>query len=117
MSTPRKTPRHRARVKVEVQLADQPRALRTFTHDVSAFGLFVKGRRVADPGTVVAVTADLPCGETAQIQGRIARIDRADPRLAQDRGGFGVEIEQADEAWFRYMCELDEAKKRDKKVA
>jgi hypothetical protein len=102
----RKFPRSRLRIPCQLRLpdADHP----GFVLDLGPTGLFVQTAATAAPGTAVKLTLRDPSQPPFELAAKVAR-KRASHRsaaivLAQ---GLGLEVENAPEAYFQLVLELD----------
>lgn len=107
MAVPRKMPRFRRRFRVRYRSDGETDEHMALTTDVSPGGLGVVTHRPADPGEALHLVIELPDGEALEVLGRVVWSRRV-PRSLQvvDKGGFGVEVTQADERWFRWFTAL-----------
>lgn len=100
--------RHKRRIPVRYRAAggDYRSA---FSSDVSSGGLFVASTHVLTPGTQVLLDIDLPGTHTTITAMGVVAWGKRVPTSLQTigRGGFGVQLLNAPEAWRQFMFQLE----------
>jgi hypothetical protein len=107
MEEKRKVPRFRRRLGVRYQAESGARRL-AFSGDVSADGVFLNSGQVEQPGRTLDLDVDLPGEGLVKLGGEVVWARRVPPPLVTvQRGGFGVRITRAPDAWRRYFKTLE----------
>jgi hypothetical protein len=107
MEDKRKLPRFRRRLGIRYQAESGARRL-AFSGDVCAGGVFLNSSQVERPGRNLALDVDLPGEGLVRLSGEVVWARRVPPPLVTiQRGGFGVRITEAPEAWRRFFRTLE----------
>jgi len=102
----RRFPRSRLRIPCQLQLpeADHP----GFVLDLGPTGLFVQTAATAAPGTAIKLTLRDPSRPPFELAAKVVRKRASHRSAAVIRAqGLGLEIENAPEAYFQLVLELD----------
>ena len=80
---------------------------RGFVVDISANGLFLQTPVQTEPGTEITLTLETEDGAPFDVNGSVARAKKSHRGATSVlRGGFGVAVESAAEAFFQLVGEL-----------
>jgi len=102
----------RTRKRLSCALTIEKRHYSGIVLDLSGSGLFIQTTAPAEPGTGLRVELAVPGqAEPLPIQARVARRKVVPPRLVTvAQGGLGVRIEQAPEAYYALIAEMQRTK-------
>lgn len=102
----------RTRKRLSCALTIEQRHYSGIVLDLSGSGLFIQTTAPAEPGTGLRIELAVPGqAEPLPIHARVARRKVVPPRLVTvAQGGLGVRIEQAPEAYYALIAELQRAK-------
>lgn len=79
----------------------------TFSHDIGPWGLFLVARNALKAGTAVRLSVELPGHGSLAMGGRVMWEKPGTTNLQSvHHGGFGVSIDHAPEAWYRFVESL-----------
>ena len=102
MVNKRRTPRFSCRLRVRYQDRTHVEHI-ACTADISSMGIFVPTQQLEHVGRKLEVITSLPEGEV-RLQGIVAWSMNTAERQAKNElsAGFGVQVTQAPELWYRY---------------
>jgi Tfp pilus assembly protein PilZ len=113
----RKMPRYRRRLMVRFRSPDDEKSRSAFTADVGPDGLFVVTSQIEDIGKPLALEVEDEKKKQIKIEGKVvwSKTVRVEFRT-MEKTGFGVQIQNPPEEWYRFILKSDDQNKDDKET-
>jgi PilZ domain-containing protein len=105
MAVKRKMPREKRRLRLRFGKPGQEPETLGYTQDISPVGLFVAAYKLDELTNDLWLTVELP-DEDVLLHGKVVwkrRVRREIRTIA--KSGFGVELTQAPEAWYKFFMQ------------